>query len=232
MPQVAISVTAEQLLRQVPLLSDFSDENIARLAAHTRLEKVTRDQFVFNQGDPCDRVWLVHSGRIKIVYHDTHGREVILELIDPGEAFGGTVLFFPTHPATAIALEDAVLASFSMDTYSSFLLQSPATTLKLLHMLGKRLRGMINLQIMAGERVERRMAHILLKLSMRAGRDIPEGKLITVPLHRQDLADMACTTLETSIRTISRFQKEGLISTQRGGYLVVRNVERLEEIAS
>lgn len=221
----------KQLLQQFPLLSDLSEDDIAQLAMQTRLENVPRDQVIFYQGDPCDRVWLVNSGRVKIVYHDTNAREVILEIISPGEAFGGAVLFFPTHPATAIAMEDSVLASFSREAYTTFLLQRPATILKLLHMLGKRHLAMINMQIMAGERVERRMAHILLKLALRTGRDTPDGKMITIALSRQDLADMACTTLETSIRTLSRFQKEGLISTRRGGYLVIRNLQKLAELA-
>ena len=232
MAQLNTLETATHLLRQFPLLSDLSDTDIAQLAAQTRFEQVDRDQPIFYQGDPCDRVWLVNSGRVKIVYHDTDGREVILEIISPGEAFGGTVLFFPTHPATAIAMEDATLASFSRETYITFLLQSPSTMLKLLKMLGNRHLSMLNMQTMVGERVERRMAHILLKLSLRVGRDTPEGKMITIPLSRQDLADMACTTLETAIRTISRFQKEGLISTHRGGYLVVKNKEKLEDIAN
>jgi CRP/FNR family transcriptional regulator len=224
--------TAKKMLRLFPLLADLSDDDISHLADQTRLENAPRDRVIFYQGDPCDRIWLIDSGRVKIVYHDRDGREIILEIISPGEAFGGTVLFFPEHPATAIVMEDAVLASFSKETYTSFLLQRPATTLKLLHMLGKRHLAMINMQTMAGERVERRMAHILLKLSMRVGKNVPEGVIITIPLSRQDLADMACTTLETSIRTVSRFQKEGLVSTRRGGYLVVRDQGKLEEIAN
>jgi CRP-like cAMP-binding protein len=224
--------TATRLLRQIPLLADLSDTDVAQLASQTRFQQMASDQVVFYQGDPCDRFWLLNSGQVKIVYHDTDGREIILEIISPGEAFGGTVMFFPTHPATAIAMEDSTLVSFSADAYTKFLLQRPATTLKLLHMLGTRHLAMINMQTMAGERVERRMAHILLKLSLRIGQDTPDGKMITISLSRQDLADMACTTLETSIRTISRFQKAGLITTRRGGYLVVKNKEKLEEIAS
>jgi CRP/FNR family transcriptional regulator len=97
-------------------------------------------------------------------------------------------------------------------------------------MLGARHLSMINMQILAGERVERRMAHILFKLAIRVGRPDPGGTLITIPLSRQDLADMSCTTLETAIRTVSRFQKEGMIMTRRGGYLVVTDMERLKEL--
>ena len=79
----------------------------------------------------------------------------------------------------------------------------------------------MGLQILAGERVERRIAHILLKLADRVGRAEPEGVLITIPLSRQDLADMAGTTLETAIRTISRFHAQGWVATRRGGYLLI-----------
>lgn len=225
------SQTANQLLQQLPLLSSLSEKMLEQLAVQTRFENVPRDQPIFHQGSPCERVWLVHSGRVKIVYLDTDGREVILEIISPGEAFGGAVLFFPSQPATAIAMEDCILASFSTQAYSEFLVQRPEITLKLLRMLGIRHLSMINMQTMAGERVERRMAHILLKLSMRIGKDTPEGKLITIPLSRQDLADMACTTLETSIRTISRFQKAGILTTQRGGYLLIKDSQKLLDIA-
>jgi CRP/FNR family transcriptional regulator, nitrogen oxide reductase regulator len=224
------SQSAKRLLKQFKLLADLAPDEIAGLAQQTRFEDICRDQVIFYQGDACDRVWLVQSGQVKIVFHDTDGREVILEIISPGEAFGGTVLLFPAQPATAIALEDSVLASFSAQAYHKFLLQTPPTILKLLHMLGVRHLSMINMQTMVGERVERRMAHILLKLAVRTGQDTSEGRLITVPLSRQDLADMACTTLETAIRTISRFQKDGLVATRRGGYLVVKDPQKLEEM--
>jgi CRP/FNR family transcriptional regulator len=219
-----------ELLSQFPLLAELSESDLTALAQQTRLDKYKREQVIFYQEDPSERVWMVESGRVKIVYHDREGREVILEIISPGEAFGGAVLFFPTQPATAKALENATLVSFSSQAYEKFILKHPAVILKLLRMLGARHLSMINMQIMVGERVERRMAHILIKLAMRIGKDTPEGRLITIPLSRQDLADMACTTLETSIRTISRFQKEGLVTTLRGGYLVIKNLEELEDL--
>ena len=221
---------ALDLLRRFALLADLPESDLELLAQQTRLERFDRDQVIFYQGDACNRLWLVYSGRVKIVFHERDGREIILEIISPGEAFGGTVLFFPAHPATAMALEEAVIASFSAEAYEKFLLTQAKVTLKLLRMLGERHHAMLNMQTMVGERVERRMAHILLKLAARVGRDTPDGKLITIPLSRQDLADMACTTLETSIRTISRFQKDDLVATRRGGYVLVKDAERLEKL--
>jgi CRP-like cAMP-binding protein len=228
---VVTSASILDLLRNLPLLADVPQADLEALAAQCLVIHAARDAIIFTQEDPADRVWLVQDGQVKIVYHDLDGREVILELISPGEAFGGAVLFFPTHPATAKAMEDATVVSFASDLYAEFISRHPRVTLKLLRMLGARHRSMLNMQILAGERVERRMAHILLKLADRVGQPEAEGTLLTISLSRQDLADMSGTTLETAIRTLSRFNQQGLIKTERGGYLLIRDREKLSAIA-
>jgi CRP/FNR family transcriptional regulator len=190
-----------------------------------------REGVVFNQGDPCDRVWLLSAGEVKIIHQALDGREVILEMISAGEVFGGTVLFMETHPATAKAMTAVETVSFSSQAYLRLLEAHPALARKLIRMLGGRLHSMMGLHILAGERVERRMAHILLKLADRVGRAEPEGVLITIPLSRQDLADMSGTTLETAIRTISRFREQGWLATRRGGYLLITALEALRQQA-
>lgn len=220
-----------ELLHKFPLFAGLPEADLASLASHVRLDLFAREAVIFHQGDPCERVWLVQHGQVKIVYHDLDGREVILELISPGEAFGGAVLFMPRQPATAKAIEDSEIVSFPSELYAGFLKSHPDLSLKLIRMLGGRLHSMMGLQILAGERVERRMATILLKLADRVGRAEPEGLLITIALSRQDLADMAGTTLETAIRTMSRFRSQGLIETRRGGYLLITNPEQLRQQA-
>jgi CRP/FNR family transcriptional regulator len=83
-------------------------------------------------------------------------------------------------------------------------------------MLGLRLHSTLKMNQLAGERVERRLAFIILKMASICGRPDPEGTCLTVPLTRQDLADMSGTTVETAIRMMSRFQTEGLVITRRG----------------
>jgi CRP-like cAMP-binding protein len=222
--------SAVNLLGQLGLLADLPQNDLLQLAQETRFEKASRDSVVFYQGDECDWIFLLYEGKVKIVYHDEDGREVILEIISPGEAFGGAVLFFPNHPATAIAMEDSVVAKFSAGNYAKFLIDHPPVIMKLLKMLGSRHLAMINMQTLAGERVERRMAHILVKLATRLGQADAEGTVITLPLSRQDLADMSCTTIETAIRTLSRFHNQGLIETRRGGYIVVTDMAGLQTL--
>jgi CRP-like cAMP-binding protein len=222
---------ARSLLERLPLFADVPAPAVAELAERCTIEHRPKESTVFEQGDPCDRVWFVISGRVKIVFQDVDGRELILEMLQPGEAFGGAVLFFSHHPATARTAEASVLCSLSAETYTDFVAAHSRMAIKLLRMIGQRHLSMVKTQVMIGERVERRMAHILLKLADRAGCPDPDGTLITIPMSRQDLADMAGTTLESAIRTLSRFARGGLIHTDRGGYVVIRDRSRLAEIA-
>lgn len=221
----------QAVLARLPLLADLNERDLQTIAGWARMDHFAAEATLFQQGDACDRMWVVRTGQVKIVHQAEDGREVILELIAPGEAFGGAVLFFPVHPATARALTDVETVSLSQAQYTHLLQQHPGVALKLIRMLGQRLHSMMGLQILAGERVERRMAHILLKLADRVGRTEPEGVLITIPLSRQDLADMAGTTLETAIRTVSRFREQGWLITQRGGYLRLTDYEAIKQMA-
>jgi CRP/FNR family transcriptional regulator len=220
-----------KLLRGLPLFAEATEADLRHLAGYCHVSHLPKDATIFLQGDPCDRVWVVDSGRVKIVYQEEDGREVIIELISPGEAFGGGVLLFPTHPATAKAMEDVTLVSLPTEAYTQFLIQQPKVTLQLLRMLGLRHLTLVKGHSLAGERVERRMAHILLKLAERCGEPTAEGTRITLSLSRQDLADMSGTTLETGIRTLSRFTHDELMKTERGGYITILNEERLRALA-
>ncbi len=232
MSEMVPSLSTIDLLKQLPLFASLSDVDLAWLSDRTRVEQFERDAVIFYQGDVCDRIWILRQGQIKIVHHDEGGREVILEMISPNDVFGGGVLFMPVHPATAKAMDKAEAVSFSAEIYTDFLTSHPEVALKLIRLLGKRLQSMMGLQVLAGERVERRVAHILLKLADRVGRTAEGGILITIPLSRQDLAEMSGTTLETAIRTMSRFRAQNLIKTLRGGYLLIANEDALRHIAN
>ncbi|GAB4580563.1 MAG: helix-turn-helix domain-containing protein [Anaerolineales bacterium] len=219
------------LLHNLRLFSDLPEDALLSLAENCTLSHFEPEETIFYQGDRTDRVWIVRQGQVKIVHHDEDGREVILELIPPGEVFGGGTIFLPKQPATARAMIPVEVISFSTDVYEEFLIKFPRLMLRLIRMLGQRLYGMKETNILTGERVERRLAHILLKLMGRCGTRQENGILITIPLSRQDLADMCGTTLETTIRTMSKLNKQKVAKTLRGGYVLILNEEELRRMA-
>lgn len=231
MPQATHLSPAFDLLCQLPLFAGLPQRDLMDLCVYCSVSRYESDAIIFYQGDECDRVWLLNQGRVKMVHHEEDGREVILEIIQPGEMFGGATIFLDEHPATAVAITASQTASLPREAYTRFLTTHPEVGIRLIRMLGNRLHSVMELHILAGERVERRLAHILLKLADRTGRKGPDGTLITIPLSRQDLADMAGTTLETAIRLMSRFNLLGMVKTLKGGYLLLIDEEQLRQLA-
>jgi CRP/FNR family transcriptional regulator len=220
-----------EVLRQVPLFASLTDDQIAVAADWFRAETFAPDTMIFLEGDPADRLWVVSSGQVKIVKHTSDGQENLLEVITPGEMFGGAGLLLATHPATAVAMTATTALSIERGAYLQLIRQYPDIALRIIDLLGERLQAAMKMRALAVERVDVRLANILLKLCDKVGKPIDEGTRINLPLSRQDLADMAGTTIETAIRVMSRLRKEGLVHTEPGGYVVVLDRERLQRLS-
>jgi CRP-like cAMP-binding protein len=228
MPDVQLLIAA---LSRLPMFAVVGRETLSELAHQARLSHFERDAVIFRQGDACERVYVLQAGKVKIVYQEEDGRETILEIIQPGEPFGGATLFFPSHPATAIVLEPAQVVSIAGDDYRAFIQRYPPVAMRVIGALGARLASLMAANIAAGRRVDQRLARVLLKLADRCGEVHDGGVLIPIPLSRQDLADLSGTTLETAIRVMSRFRSDNLVHTERGGLIILTDRERLHEVA-
>src|SRR5512139_1010544 len=215
------------VLRQVPLFASLTNEQIAAAADWFRVETFAQDAMIFLEGDSADRLWVVASGQVKIVKHTRDGQENLLEVITPGEMFGGAGLLLAAHPATAVAMTPVTTLSIERGRYVQLIRQYPDIALRIVDLLGERLQAAMTMRALAVERVDVRLANILLKLCDKVGEPTGEGIRINLPLSRQDLADMAGTTIETAIRVMSRLRKEGLVHTEVGGYVVVLDHARL-----
>jgi len=111
-------------------------------------------------------------------------------------------------------LEDSTVLGIRRDDLLNFLSENPSVALKMINLLGTRLRDAHDrLRDMAGERVDQRIANILLMLSAKIGHSIP--------FTRQELADMSGTTTETAIRVTTRLKDQGIISTNRGEITII-----------
>jgi CRP/FNR family transcriptional regulator len=219
-----------EALARVSLFGDLSASQLAEIAVHFREERFDPDAYIFREGDPSARFWAVSLGQVKIVKYGEGGKEIVVEVIPPGEVFGGGTMLIPQQPATAQALSEVVALSLPVDDYKRLLLQYPAVALQVIEMLGARMQGIIRMRAMAGQRVDRRVAHILLKLADKFGERHETGVLIRASLTRQDIAELSDTTVETAIRVMSRLSKEGIVKTLRGGYVVILDREALQRL--
>jgi CRP-like cAMP-binding protein len=219
------------ILRQVPLFASLTNEQIVAVADHFHVDSFAPDTIIFLDGDPADRLWVIQAGQVKIVKHTSDGQENLLEVITPGEMFGGTGILLASHPATAVAMTATSTLSIERVSYLQLIRQYPDIALRIIALLGDRLQAAMKMRVLSTERVDVRLANILLKLGDKVGEPTREGLRINLPLSRQDLADMTGTTIETAIRIMSKFRKEGWVHTEPGGFVVILDYERLQRVS-
>jgi CRP-like cAMP-binding protein len=218
-----------KLLGQSALFALLSGDERAGLAKQSVRRHYEKDEYLFFEGDPARWVVLVAAGRVKMVKHSESGRETILATFGPGEIVGEVaVLVGDAYPATAQAMEPTVTLSLSRAAYVALVQSHPELAWALIEELGRRLQQSHEMiRSLAVEKVERRVARVLLRMAGTAGERLeragaPGAVRITIPLSRQDIADMAGTVIETAIRAMSKFQKQGLIETQEGRIVLLQ----------
>ena len=221
------------MLGQSALFASLATEEQAALERQMVRQHHDKDSYLFFEGEPAEWLVFVAEGRVKMIKHSESGRETILATFGPGQVVGEVgVLAGEMYPATAQALEPAVTLSLRRDAYAALVRRHPDLAWALIEELGRRLQqAHEKIRSLAVEKVERRVARLLLRMANTAGERLEGGAVrITVPLSRQDIADMAGTVVETAIRTMSKFQKQGWIET-REGYIVLLRPHDLVAVA-
>lgn len=219
---MSVKRTAAEALATTPPFSALPDEERRRLAPFARVREYERGETVFREGDPSDRFHTLVSGRVKIVKFAPHDRELILEVFGPGDPFGAVAAYEGRpFPAGAVALEPTVVLSIQHRDFFSLLSRNPDMVRGLLLGLTRRLVELTQkLAQMTSGGVEYRMASLFIKLADRLGKKSGGRTTIGLALSRQDLADLVGTSIETAIRIMSRWGKEGLVRTERGSFVI------------
>lgn len=223
----------EEDLKRVPLFRRLKEEDVERLARVALLQAWSKGETLFEEGDPSDRFLVATAGRIKVFKVTPDGRHLILEIFGPGDPVGAVAVYEERpYPATAIALEATEAVTIPRRDFFTLLDTHPTLVRGLLLAMTRRLVELtLRLSELTGGRMESRVARLFLKLGENLGRPTEEGGLfIPLPLSRQELADLIGTTIETAIRIMSRWGKEGIVETRSDGFTVLDR-DALEELA-
>ncbi|MDA8432699.1 MAG: Crp/Fnr family transcriptional regulator [Nitrospiraceae bacterium] len=218
-------------LKQVSIFTTLSPDEAKEISPYFVAGKYRKKEAVFSEGDPSEWLYIVKNGKVKITKLSQEGKEIILEIISPNEFFGGIAVLrgFP-YPANAVAMEDTEVIKVSRRNLMSIVDRFPNLMYCMATNIGDRIKGSHEtLKSIALEKVESRIASLLIKLSDKAGEKTPEGMVITMKLTKQDIAEMVGTTVETSIRTMSKFSKAGLIGT-KAGRILIKDIDRLKSL--
>lgn len=218
-------------IRQVPLFNTLTPADAKEVAPYVMAAQYKKKETIFSEGDPSEWFYIVTKGKVKITKLSQEGKELILEIVQPIDFFGGIAVVrgFP-YPANAVAMEDSEVVKLSRKHLLSIMDRFPNLMYCMAVNIGDRIKGSHEtLKSIALEKVESRIASLLIKLSDKAGEQTADGIMITMKLTKQDIAEMVGTTVETSIRTMSKLTKAGLVAS-KAGKIVIKDLNRLKSL--
>lgn len=208
----------------VPLFDGLSDEAFEQVVTLARDRKCAKNEILFRQGDPAEAFYLIVAGRLKVSKTGEDGQQIIVRYLGAREIAGCVaVCGGMPYPATATAIEDTWLLTWTRARISELATRYPGLALNAMRIMGGRtVELQERLQEIQSERVERRLAHALARLALQAGRRTTEGIEIDFPITRQDLAEMIGTTLHTVSRTLSAWESRGIVAGSRQKVVILR----------
>jgi CRP/FNR family transcriptional regulator len=205
-----------EVIRSSTLLGGLTEDQVVELAVVSRQAQAEKGELIWLDGNSVPFFGIVESGFVKMSRTTASGHEVTTEIMGPGQIFGllGT-LDGTGCPQTAKAVCRTRYLKVSKSTILPIYHSNSFLKEQLVHTTAIRLRQAFDMiSHLSSGKVDQRVAAVLLLLAQSFGEERGVEIQLKVPLTRQDIAEMAGTTVETTIRVLSKWQKEGLVSTK------------------
>jgi CRP/FNR family transcriptional regulator, cyclic AMP receptor protein len=212
------------VLSQVVLFTGLSAEEHRALATRLQRRHYAKRQIIFVQGDPGTSLYLIETGRVKIVLTSQEGKERVLSILGPHDFFGELALLDgEPRSADAVAQEACQLWLLQRADFLGYLETQPQVATKLLAVLSRRLRQTNQVvEEAAFLDVPARLAPRILELAGDQGQPGAGGAVIATRLTQTELAGMIGATRESVNKWLGYYERQGLIRCQRGQIMVLR----------
>jgi CRP/FNR family cyclic AMP-dependent transcriptional regulator len=214
------------VLKAVPLFASFPEDQLRMLTTMVARRSATRSTTIMAGGDATDSLYIVLSGRLKVMMSDSDGKEVILSILGPGEFFGEMGLIDDEpRSASVVSIEPCELLYISKRDFKKCLLENSEMSMAVMRGLVRRLReadrkiGSLALLDVYG-----RVARLLLDMA----ENVNGEKVVTKRLPKQDIAKMIGASREMVSRVMKDLQTGGYIE-MRGSNIVLRDTIMLPE---
>jgi CRP-like cAMP-binding protein len=221
MPQEDINI-----LRNVPIFAELEEKDLLRVVKLGTRQKYKKGNIVVLEQESGAALFVIITGKVKVVRMDEDGREVILSMFGPGEFFGEmSLLDGLARSASVVATVKSELFMIHRRDFLELLNEFPTVTISLLAELAMRLRKAdMQIKSLSLKDAEGRVANVMLILADDVG-IFRKGKveIDDLPL-QQDIANMAGTSRETVSRMIHLFIEGGEVQ-MKGNKLIINDYE-------
>jgi len=216
------------VLESTALFSSLSAEELRMLTARTVRKSFKAGELLFTEGEPCHGLQIIARGRVRIFKTSANGREQVLAVNQPGEPVAELPVFDGgVYPASGAAVEETQIAFIAQRDFQNFCLEHPAVALKVLSVVGARLRRLVGIiEELSFTTIRQRLVALLLKLAREEGAQSAAGIEFLLPSTHQELANQLGTVRELISRNLQRLQAEGLLEVD-GRRIVVKEMKGL-----
>ena len=207
---------ARATLKRVAIFSGLSEEELAFVLPRLTPRRFQIGEIIFTEGDACSGLYIVQAGNVRIFKTSAGGREQVLAIDGPGSSIAELPVFDGgNYPASAQAVSESTLLFFSRQDFHALCLQHPHVALKVLRVIGGRLRRLVGIiEELSFTTVRHRLIALLLRMAKTEGTRNGEGIVLTLPANNTELAAQIGTVRELVSRNLSRLQSEDLIELE------------------
>jgi len=226
----AASLSNAQTLARVPIFSGLSEEELGFLVQRAVPRHFASGQIIFSEGERCAGLYVVASGQVRIFKTSGAGREQVLSIDGAGNSIAEVPVFDGgTYPASCAAIGDATLLFVSKQDFQALCLAHPQVTLKVLRVVGARLRQLVGIiEELSFTTVRQRLIAQVVRQAESAGAPSKGGVQFELSKSHQELAAELGTVRELVSRNLSRLQAEGFIEVE-GRKIVVKDMAGLKQ---
>jgi CRP/FNR family transcriptional regulator, cyclic AMP receptor protein len=213
-----------KILRFIPLFAPFSDEELSTVQEIITQKQFRKNSIILSEEETNEYMYIVFSGRIKVIQISDEGKEQILVIRKKGDYFGEmSILDGKTQPATVVAMEDSTIGLISRNNFESILLKNEKVLNQIIYMLCERLReSWFMLRVLSFDDAENRVRAVLNHVGSQYGVKDLRGFIIPLKLTHQEIADYASLARETVTRLLSRFSQAGEIEILENKNIVLK----------
>lgn len=221
------------LLSEIPAFAALTEAEVAKLLASATLRKVPPRRTFFEQGETSDTFLLLVGGYVRYSRVTQDGQQVVTCYVVPGSLFGiASALGRARYSVTATAASDCGALSWPADHWDRFCQDIPAFEAASREALGQRMELLESKIVdLSTAPVEQRIARALGRLAQQAGKPVGQGTAIDFALTRQDISELAGTTMHSVSRLLSNWEKAGIVQSKRREVVLIQP-DKLQEIAA
>ena len=205
-----------KIISKIPFFSTLHPEEIEQVERLFTKKQYSKEQIVLYEEDTSNYMYLIYSGKVRVVKMNEDGKEQIITIHKRNDFFGEmTLLDGKTAPATIIAHEDAVIGLLHKRDFDEYLLKNDGIRRKIIELLCARLRDsweMIKILSFNAENAQDRVVSLLVRLQELYGVKDDRGVIIDVKMTHQQMASYASVTRETMSRVLRNLEKAEVIT--------------------